>query len=615
MEAAKIERLQAYDGEDQITTSHEMQIRLMAEKAAEYINVKSGITGIDLACEGFRDGELITISGPTKNGKCTGFNTPVLMHDGSTKMVQDVIPGDLLMGDDSKPRRVIATNMGYGEMYRITDKYGESFTANGDHILCLQRTRRTNRKPDHLAGSIYEVTVDEYLTLSKAMKHILKAYRVPVEFPEREVLIPPYIMGLWLGDGHSNGPEFTTADPEIVNELQQYAEANDYQITKKLQEGNKSSVYRICDENGKHGKTGGKAKNNFKECLKHYDLLGKKRIPQDYKSNSRENRLQLLAGLIDADGNTRRTGTLGSGLELVSKSQCLAEDVVWLCRSLGFSASCKATVRAIKSIGFEGTYYRVNINGPKEQIPCRLSRKLHGSYQHKKNILRSRFTVEPIGKDKYYGFEIDGNGRYLLGNFTVTHNTLLAQTFTYNFSRQGQPPLWFSFEVPARQFLSQFSDLPLIYMPGKLKARAMDWFEDRVYESFAKFNTRIIFIDHLHFLVDMAKQGQMSIEIGTIIRKLKTMAVEGNFVIFLLCHTKMGRHDGTLSYESIRDSSFISQESDSVIMVQRKPDIADNAARARIEFHRRTGVMERVVELVKIGNYLKERAIGREESR
>lgn len=198
---------------------------------------------------------------------------------------------------------------------------------------------------------------------------------------------------------------------------------------------------------------------------------------------------------------------------------------------------------------------------------------------------------------------------------TKNGKTLLAQTFTYNFSRQGQPPLWFSFEVPARQFLSQFSDLPLIYMPGKLKARAMDWFEDRVYESFAKFNTRIIFIDHLHFLVDMAKQGQMSIEIGTIIRKLKTMAVEGNFVIFLLCHTKMGRHDGTLSYESIRDSSFISQESDSVIMVQRKPDIADNAARARIEFHRRTGVMERVVELVKIGNYLKERAIGREESR
>lgn len=606
MDTAELNALLDYEGEDKIISSHEMKIRLMQQKAAEFVNVKSGIPGIDAACEGFRDGELITISGPTKNGKCHGFNTKILMYDGTIKMVQDVVPGDLLMGDDSTPRKVLAINSGSGDIYRITDKYGESFTANGDHILCLQRTRRTNSKTDNLAGSVVEITVDDYLKLSKTMKHILKAYRVPVKFPKRDILIPPYIMGLWLGDGHSNAPEFTTADPEIVEALASYAKENDYQITVKLQEGNKSSVYRICDSNGKHGKTGGVAKNNFKEALRHYDLLGNKHIPHDYKVNGRGERLALLAGLIDTDGNTRRTGTLGSGLEFVSKSRCLAKDVVWLCRSLGFTASCKMTVKTIKSIGFRGLYYRVNINGPKEEIPCRLSRKLSGSYKHKKNILRSSFTVEPIAEDIYYGFEIDGNSRYLLGDFTVTHNTLLAQTFTRKFSLTTNYPLWFSFEVPARQFLSQFPDLPLIYMPGKLKPRAMDWFEDRALESFAKYGTRIIFIDHLHYLVDLAKQGQMSIEIGAIIRKLKTLAVQNNFVIFLLCHTKKGGQDETLSYNSLRDSSFIAQESDSVIMVQRKPDVAENAARARIEFHRRTGVMERVVNLLKIGAYLEE---------
>lgn len=602
----KYKRLAEYAGEDQVVTSHELQDILGQDKDT-FINVKSGIPGIDAACEGFRGGELITISGPTKNGKCLGKGTPVLMFDGSVKNVEDIVEGDLLMGDDSKPRTVLSTNTGYGEMFRITDKYGESFTANADHILCLQRTRITNRKKDNLYGSIVEITIEDYLQLSKYMKHILKAYRVPVEFPEREVLIPPYIMGIWLGDGHSNAPEFTTADPEIVNELQQYVDANDYQLTVKLQEGNQSSIYRICDENGKHGKTGGAAKNNFKEALKHYDLLGKKRIPQDYKTNSRENRLQLLAGLIDTDGNTRRTGTLGSGLEFVSKSECLAKDVVWVCRSLGFTASCRPTIKTIKSIGFSGTYYRVNINGPKEEIPCRLSRKLHGSYKHKKNILRSRFTVEPIGKDRYYGIVIDGNRRFLLGDFTVTHNTLLAQTLTVNFAKHHNFPLWFSFEVPARQFLSQFNDLPLIYMPQKLKPRAMEWFHDRVYESFVKYNTRIIFIDHLHYLVDLARQKQVSLEIGTIIRQLKTLAVQGDFVIFLLCHTTKGRQDGNLSYDSIRDSSFISQESDSVIMVKRTPEEGENTARARVEFHRRTGVMERVVNLHKMGWYLKER--------
>jgi len=190
---------------------------------------------------------------------------------------------------------------------------------------------------------------------------------------------------------------------------------------------------------------------------------------------------------------------------------------------------------------------------------------------------------------------------------TKNGKTLLAQTLTVNFAKQYAFPLWFSFEVPARQFLSQFKELPLIYMPQKLKPRAMEWFEERVQESFIKYNTRIIFVDHLHYLVDLARQKQMSIEIGTIIRRLKTLAVNGDFVIFLLCHTTKGKQDGVLSYESIRDSSFISQESDSVIMIKRTPEDGDNTARARIEFHRRTGVLERTVNLIKVDGLLRER--------
>ena len=135
----------------------------------------------------------------------------------------------------------------------------------------------------------------------------------------------------------------------------------------------------------------------------------------------------------------------------------------------------------------------------------------------------------------------------------------------------------------------------------------MDWFDDRVQESFLKYNTRIIFVDHLHYLVDLARQKQVSLEIGTIIRRLKTLAVQGDFLIFLLCHTTKGKQDGTLSYDSIRDSSFISQESDAVILIQRKPEIGENAARVRVEFHRRTGVLERTVDLIKVNGFLRER--------
>lgn len=189
---------------------------------------------------------------------------------------------------------------------------------------------------------------------------------------------------------------------------------------------------------------------------------------------------------------------------------------------------------------------------------------------------------------------------------TKSGKTLLAQTLTVNFVKQKYFPLWFTFEVPARQFLSQFREVPMVYMPRRLKSHAMDWVEERIYESFAKYNTRIIFLDHLHYLVDIAKMKNPSLEIGTVIRQLKSIAVNGNFVVFLLCHTKMGKHDENLSYESIRDSSFVSQESDTVFMVKRTPDKGENRARMRVEFHRRTGVMERVVELQKINGYLHE---------
>ena len=194
---------------------------------------------------------------------------------------------------------------------------------------------------------------------------------------------------------------------------------------------------------------------------------------------------------------------------------------------------------------------------------------------------------------------------------TKNGKTLLAQTLTVNFAKQNKPALWFTYEVPARQFLSQFPELPMIYMPNKLKAHALDWLEDRINESFAKYHTRIIFIDHLHYLVDMARIKSPSLEIGTVVRRLKGISVNNELIIFLLCHTTKGKGDGpfgTLSYESIRDSSFVSQESDSVFMVQRKPEFGENAARLRVEFHRRTGVMEKTVDLLKINGLLHEAA-------
>ena len=207
--------------------------------------------------------------------------------------------------------------------------------------------------------------------------------------------------------------------------------------------------------------------------------------------------------------------------------------------------------------------------------------------------------------DKYIEGFRDGE-LYTISGPAKGGKTLLAQTLTVAFAKQQYTPLWFSFEVPTRQFLSQFREVPLIYLPKKLKAHALGWFKDRCEESFLKYHTRIIFIDHLHYLIDLARLRNPSLEIGQIIRQLKTLAVEKGYLIFLLCHTVKGGSDPNLSYESIRDSSFVSQESDCVMMIKRTPKEGETAAKVSIEFHRRTGVLEKIVKLMKHDGYLVE---------
>jgi hypothetical protein len=208
--------------------------------------------------------------------------------------------------------------------------------------------------------------------------------------------------------------------------------------------------------------------------------------------------------------------------------------------------------------------------------------------------------------DKYIDYFQDGELIAVSGP-TKQGKTLFMQSLTVNFAKQNHLPLWFTFEVSAGQFLSRFPDLPSFYLPAKLKAHLLPWIEERIIESFLKYRTRIIIIDHLHYIFDIAKSRSPSLEIGSIIRALKTIAVNNGFIIFLLCHTTKGSNEDNLSYESIRDSSFVGQESDSVFMIKRTPAEGDDSARLRIEFHRRTGCLEKIVNLIKVNGLLKER--------
>ena len=360
---------------------------------------------------------------PCGYGKCLSKNTPIMMYDGSIKMVQDIKVGDQLMGDDSTPRNVLSLARGREMMYDIIPNKGDKYTVNESHILSLKCS--TNHSKKYRKGEIYDISVKDYLNLPKCFHGPggpLLGFRVPIMFSKKDVDIDPYILGYWLGDGNSGNAGITSEEYEVVCYFKEYCEKINCDIIQ-----NKDS---ITTRHSLHYSISGKQINNKRtpnvllNNLRKYNLINNKHIPHDFKSNSRENRLELLAGLIDSDGSL-----MGNGYDIIQKNEKLLDDIIYLARSLGFAAyknECKKSC-IYKGEKREGTYYRTFIHGKGlEEIPIKCERKKCLPRKQIKDALVTRIKVIKKEEDDYYGFELDGNRRYVLGDFTVTHNTIMA---------------------------------------------------------------------------------------------------------------------------------------------------------------------------------------------
>ena len=315
---------------------------------------------------------------PCGRGKCLGKNTPIMMYDGTIKMVQDISVGDVIMGDDSKPRNILSLARGREMMYKIS-YYDNEYIVNESHILSLKFPKNE---------LVIDLPLLDYLKILRQRKNIpnhtntpeLLGYRVPITFDKKDIEIDPYTFGYWLG-GDGN------LDEEVCGEIRPFVNKNE-----KTQE--------------------------FLGFLEKYGLTDEnKYIPHHYKCNSIEIQLQLLAGIIDADGCFNM-----DNYKIIQISKQLSHDISFLCRSLGFCVKEHVVIDASNVV-----YYKNIINGDGLQfIPLK--------YEHKKakfkyrviDTLKYRIDLQRLGEDDYYGFEIDGNRRFVLGDFTVTHNTVMA---------------------------------------------------------------------------------------------------------------------------------------------------------------------------------------------
>lgn len=366
-------------------------------------------------------------------GKCLGKDTPVIMYDGTVKMVQDIQVGEQLMGDDSTPRNVLSLARGREKMYKIKQVSGDDYVVNESHILSLKlSSMQSKNKNRNINGQIYkkydvvDIPLMDYCKLSNGQKHSLKGFKVGVDFPYKKVPFDPYIIGLWLGDGVSKNTGISNQDSPILHYLSrtlpkydmylQYHRKYDYSM-------NVINDKNVCKKYNSSGATN--RINPFLEVLRETGMINNKHIPLIYKANSREIRLKVLAGIIDTDGY------LGSNCyEIIQKNKQLADDITFMSRSLGFYTTIAVTKkRATNSNSKEyGTYHRICISGKHlDTIPVLCHRKKASPRKQIKDALNTGITIEPLEIDDYYGFEIDGNHRFLLGDFTVTHNTRIAK--------------------------------------------------------------------------------------------------------------------------------------------------------------------------------------------
>lgn len=166
---------------------------------------------------------------------------------------------------------------------------------------------------------------------------------------------------------------------------------------------------------------------------------------------------------------------------------------------------------------------------------------------------------------------VDPGNLVIISAPTGNGKTKLSETLTVNFYRQHVNSLWFTFEMPPKQLLKRFgSNIPMFYLPQEIKSNAMTWLEARIAEAIAKHQVKAVFIDHLHFLFDLAGNSNVSLALGSVVRKIKRLALKYNLAIFLIAHTTKVGYKDQLGLHSIRDSSFVAQEADAVLMLSRE---------------------------------------------
>jgi phosphate starvation-inducible PhoH-like protein len=374
-------------------------------------------------------------------GRAVTLDTNLITPEG-LKPMGAIKLGDEVIGSNGQATMVIGVfPQGKKDIYKVSFSDHTSVRCSGDH---LWSTMTLNEKR-HDKGFTCKTTLEIKETVKN--KHNQKVHRLPVvsapvEFAPRPITIDPYLLGILLGDGHM-GPtaiHLSSVDEEIIEECE-----------KRLPEGTK--ILHRKDANYSIVMLGRPSRNNtnlLKAQIAELGLLGSrshnKFIPDSYKFNTTEIRLEILRGLLDTDGCICEHRSGNNRIQYYTTSVQLCRDVEFLVRSLGGMAySRKREFDETDFHEYKGhivkhvhASYVIDIQIPLN--PFRLSRKAdrYGKIPKPVKLIKS---VEYVGEEDCQCIQVDAKDHlFLLDDFIVTHNSFAdsicifdeAQNATFN---------------------------------------------------------------------------------------------------------------------------------------------------------------------------------------
>jgi hypothetical protein len=383
------------------------------------------------------------IMGPPGSGKCLGKNTLIMLFNGDYIKVQYVKVGDILMGDDSTPRHVLSICNGIDKLYKVIQP-NNSYIVNKDHIISLI---------DESYNKI-DIPLLEYLEKSQLWKKQYYGYKVPVYFNiKEEFIIDPYIFGYCLFSNYTMYKYDNIIDPnhEEYNMSNLFidicgSEINTYDYLKSF---DVLKPYNMSTSNNVIWPDRTTYFLNKDYFGKYYIYLQNKQFPSEYKYFSHDILINILLGIIDAIGVTNIEHNIRSShLYLDNKELFICIQTICNITNIDYNihqknynidisiisnnSICNKTLLTNYSLTIKNMFSKFSTNSSESRIGLYNVRSMQED-----RYVKYPIDINYISTGEYFGFEIDGNGRFLLEDCTVTHNTTIAKIIGEMYKNMG----------------------------------------------------------------------------------------------------------------------------------------------------------------------------------